>query len=272
MSGSPRVGLVLGAGGVPGGAYIRAALAELETIVGWSPGSATTIVGTSVGALNGARQPLPEVSSPATDDHLVSFQRMGQVLAPPASGPFTPVVARVRSMGGRVVARLAPAGSHAQDYEVADAPYHPGVVTISVRRGGGQRRPARLVDAAQPQAELYASAAVPGFVTPVVIDGDEWIDGAVWSSTNADLVRVEDHDALVVIAPMSLPARAAISWPAPTEPNSAWSSARGWRPGKPLVVVSPTGDEQKLRPDHSAFAAAALERVRTGWGEAVVAP
>ncbi|MEZ5375561.1 MAG: hypothetical protein R2733_03555 [Acidimicrobiales bacterium] len=271
MSGSPRVGLVLGAGGVPGGAYIRAALAELETIVGWSPGSATTIVGTSVGALNGARQPLPEVSSPATDDHLVSFQRMGQVLAPPASGPFTPVVARVRSMGGRVVARLAPAGSHAQDYEVADAPYHPGVVTISVRRGGGQRRPARLVDAAQPQAELYASAAVPGFVTPVVIDGDEWIDGAVWSSTNADLVRVEDHDALVVIAPMA--ARTGGNLLARTHRAQLGMELRPWlASGKPLVVVSPTGDEQKLRPDHSAFAAAALERVRTGWGEAVVAP
>ncbi len=262
----PRIALVLGAGGVPGGAYIRAAMAELEAITGWVPASATTVVGTSVGALNAARLPLPDVAPMPTAAQLASLGGLGRRLPPPDSSVLTSVIARIRLAGGQVAARLAPAGSHPQDYDVAQAPYHPGVMAVSVQRRGGRRRIARLVEATSPEAELYASAAVPGYVSPVVVDGEEHIDGAVWSSTNADLIGLDDHDGLVVIAPMA--ARSGGNLLARSHRAQLIAELRPWvASGKPLVVVSPTGEEQTLRPDHSAFAAAAVRRVRSAHAE-----
>src|SRR5919204_3202405 len=47
------VGLVLGAGGVMGGAWLTGALEALAAETGWDPGSADRIVGTSAGAMIG---------------------------------------------------------------------------------------------------------------------------------------------------------------------------------------------------------------------------
>src|SRR5947207_10555808 len=49
-----KVGLVLGAGGVMGGAWLTGALAALAESTGWDPQSADYIVGTSAGAMIGA--------------------------------------------------------------------------------------------------------------------------------------------------------------------------------------------------------------------------
>ncbi len=49
-----RVGLVLGAGGVLGGAWLTGALHALATEADWDPGSAEYIVGTSAGSVMGA--------------------------------------------------------------------------------------------------------------------------------------------------------------------------------------------------------------------------
>ena len=43
----PRVGLVLGAGGVLGGAWLVGALHAIASESGWDPGSADHIVGTA---------------------------------------------------------------------------------------------------------------------------------------------------------------------------------------------------------------------------------
>src|SRR5207342_2116359 len=47
----PRVGLVLGAGGVLGGSWLVGALHALASETGWDPGSADYIVGTSAGSM-----------------------------------------------------------------------------------------------------------------------------------------------------------------------------------------------------------------------------
>src|SRR2546423_14974298 len=47
----PRVGLVLGAGGVLGGAWLAGGLAAIARETGWDPFTADYIVGTSAGAL-----------------------------------------------------------------------------------------------------------------------------------------------------------------------------------------------------------------------------
>src|ERR671929_61051 len=52
--GSPRIGLVLGAGGVMGGAWLTGGLEALARETGWDPGGADYIVGTSAGSMMGA--------------------------------------------------------------------------------------------------------------------------------------------------------------------------------------------------------------------------
>jgi NTE family protein len=53
-SDADRVGLVLGAGGVLGGAWLVGALHAVASETGWDPGSAEYIVGTSAGSMIGA--------------------------------------------------------------------------------------------------------------------------------------------------------------------------------------------------------------------------
>jgi len=50
----PRVGLVLGGGGVAGAAYHAGALAAIEYDLGWDPQTADIVVGTSAGSPTGA--------------------------------------------------------------------------------------------------------------------------------------------------------------------------------------------------------------------------
>ena len=52
--GSPRIGLVLGAGGTVGCAYHAGVLAGLQHHTGWDARDAVSIVGTSAGSLVGA--------------------------------------------------------------------------------------------------------------------------------------------------------------------------------------------------------------------------
>src|ERR671931_1873747 len=49
-----RVGLVLGAGGVMGGAWLTGGLHALATETGWDPASADYLVGTSAGSMIGS--------------------------------------------------------------------------------------------------------------------------------------------------------------------------------------------------------------------------
>src|SRR3954463_5074583 len=49
-----KVGLVLGAGGVLGGAWLTGGLAAIADETGWDPGTADYIVGTSAGSVMGA--------------------------------------------------------------------------------------------------------------------------------------------------------------------------------------------------------------------------
>lgn len=51
---APRRGLVLGGGGMLGAAWTVGALCAVEEAVGWQPGSAEVVLGTSAGAILGA--------------------------------------------------------------------------------------------------------------------------------------------------------------------------------------------------------------------------
>jgi NTE family protein len=51
---------------------------------------------------------------------------------------------------------------------------------------------------------VEASSAIPGFFTPVEINGVDYIDGGVHSPTNTDLLQNHRLDLIVVVAPMSV--------------------------------------------------------------------
>jgi NTE family protein len=52
-------------------------------------------------------------------------------------------------------------------------------------------------------AAVAASCAIPGYMAPVRIGKDHYVDGGVHSPTNADVLRHEPLDLVFVLAPMS---------------------------------------------------------------------
>ena len=57
--------------------------------------------------------------------------------------------------------------------------------------------PARLAEA------VLASCAIPGYFRPVAIGGTEYVDGGIHSVTNADVLRNEPLDLVLIVSSMS---------------------------------------------------------------------
>jgi NTE family protein len=279
--GAPRVGLVLGAGGVAGGAFHAGALAALEEATGWDPRDAAVVVGTSAGSIAGAglraglstadmlaraedRQPSPEgarlmagVDAPQRISPLrpsresrLSAQLLG-TLTRAAARPFA---ARPFAL----FAGLLPEGSVSTEI-ISDSisalfrdewPAEP-LWICAVRQADGRRvvfgrgdRRASLPDA------VAASCAIPSFFQPVSIDGDTYIDGGVHSPTNADVLRAVDPaiDLVIVSSPMSVTGGGVRM--AADQPARRWSAAllatearRLRRAGVPVVAFQPTATD-----------------------------
>ena len=62
---------------------------------------------------------------------------------------------------------------------------------------------------------VAASCAIPTYFKPVVIDGAEYVDGGIRSSTNADLLLDTPLDVVIVIAPLSTRDPRSREWAAP---------------------------------------------------------
>jgi NTE family protein len=233
----PKVGLVLGAGGVVGQAYQAGVLAALQREANWDPRDADIIVGTSAGSVTGAAL---RVGIPATDlaasTYGVPTSRKGgallQRILPPDSGPLpTPSI--------KSLLRLWSAPSPALISRVAQRPwaFRPEVAVVTMIPRGqvditdraraldefmGDRWPeglricaVRRTDGARvvfgregsPPAKLapavLASCAIPGYFAPITIEGKEYVDGGVHSVTNADVLKNESLDIVVIVSSMS---------------------------------------------------------------------
>jgi NTE family protein len=234
---SPSIGLVLGAGGVVGQAYQAGVLAALERLTGWDPRDAAVIVGTSAGSVTGAAL---RVGVPATDLaaslYGVRTSRRGGVILrrilPAEAGPLPtpPLASWLRPWNLPSPALLARFARRPLSFrpDVAAMTLVPrGVLDISERARGldeliGDRWPdgiricavrrsdgARVVfgrdgaPAARLAPAVLASCAIPGYFRPVTIDGVEYIDGGVHSVTNADVLRAERLDLVVIVSSMS---------------------------------------------------------------------
>lgn len=277
----PRVGLVLGAGGVAGGAFHAGALAAIEEATGWDPRTADVIVGTSAGsiaatslraglsaadmlaratnrplssegrALLGAIGPPRQPSRLRTEAVPRSSRQIAATLATAARQPFA-------ARPWALLAGLLPGGTMGTEV-ISDsvAALFPGswpqrsLWICAVRQRDGRRRVFGR-DAAAPLADaVAASCAIPGYFAPVQIDGDDYIDGGVHSPTNADVLVGGRLDLVVISSPMSLSGRSLRI--AVDQPARRWSRAlldaearKLRRRGVAVVAFQPTHDDAAI--------------------------
>jgi NTE family protein len=207
---------VLGAGGLTGDAFHRGVLRALGER-GYDARSADVVVGTSAGAMVAAFLRKPDAVSPRPlrhDTGTVHGDRLGRV---PELSPFLAALRRPWKARLSVLATsLLPTGRHSTEFIAAGARLHHGEAwpqqpmwIVGVRRRDGRRvvfgRPGSpRTDVAHAVA---ASCAIPGFFHPVEIDGEAYVDGGAHSPTNADLLRRQDFDVVLVSSPMSVEPR-----------------------------------------------------------------
>ncbi|MGD9705672.1 MAG: patatin-like phospholipase family protein [Acidimicrobiia bacterium] len=277
-----HIGLVLGAGGVAGGAFHAGVLAALEESIGWDPRRADVIVGTSAGSITGAtlRAGLSAADvlaratgTPVSAEGARLLRGVGSPISPPQRerGPgrqrpradiaVTLARAAARPFSARPLALLAgllPEGTIGTEFiSESLASLHPGgwsgdalwICAVRQRDGrlvvfGRDLRPS-VADA------VAASCAIPSFFRPVEIDDEAYIDGGVHSPTNADVLGRDGRiDLVVVSSPMSHAGsvrRAGIS------PVRRWSRAlldaeafRLRRRGAHVIAFQPTGEDSTV--------------------------
>ncbi|MGN6330463.1 MAG: patatin-like phospholipase family protein [Motilibacteraceae bacterium] len=256
-------GLVLGAGGLPGEAFHRGVLRALHEGYGLDGRAADVVVGTSAGSIVAAslRRPRPgQAVPPAPGEDAPLSATLTQARAgglrplPDVLGLAGYAVRPWRLRPGRLVAAALPPGRHStailsEPLERRFGHDWPTACTwvVAARRRDGRRvvfgRDRFDVDL--PTA-VAASCAIPGYFRPVVIEGEQHVDGGVHSPTNADLLVGQRLDLVVVSAPMGVEptgARPVVGLPL----RLAWHAqlahevAALRRAGSEVVVVEPGG-------------------------------
>jgi NTE family protein len=234
-----KAGLVLGAGGVLGGAWLTGALHALARETEWDPGSADYVVGTSAGAMIGA---LLSAGVPpwfmVAHSHGESFEGLtgpdGRPAAEadraagaifrlhrgiPGIGPgslrmaFTALSNPLRHTPLQMLAGWVPAGlvSTKPLKEVIDRAVpgswveHPNFWAVACDYRSGRR--ISFGRAGAPQARVAdavaASCAIPGFYRPVEIGGRRYVDGGVCSASSVDLLAGCGLDLVICLNPLS---------------------------------------------------------------------
>ena len=234
-----KVGLVLGAGGVAGGAWLVGGLSAVARETEWDPGSAEFIVGTSAGSMIGALVaggippwfmvahsrgevfeglvgPDGRPAAEADRSAGASFRLHRGI---PAIGPgslrmaFTALSNPLRHTPLQMVAGWIPSGFISTDSlrdTVAravpgDWVDHPNYWAVACDYETGRRTPfGRL---GSPRAHIgdavAASCAIPGFYRPVKIGRRRYVDGGVCSVSNLDLVAGRGLDLVICLNPLT---------------------------------------------------------------------
>jgi len=235
----PKIGLVLGAGGVLGGAWLTGALQAIAAETGWDPGSAEYIVGTSAGSMVGALlacgvPPWFMVAHSSGEDFAGLRDANGDLAANadraagasyrlhrgvPALGPgswrlaISSLARPYRHSPAALLAGWLPLGPISTEplketvRRVCGESWapHPNYWAMAVDYQTGERVAFGSADA--PEAELpdavAASCAIPGFFRAVDIDGRRYVDGGISSASNLDVLEDERLELVIALNPMS---------------------------------------------------------------------
>ncbi len=230
----PRVGVVLGAGGVLGGAWMAGALAALHRVTGWDPTHADCLVGTSAGAVfaallaagvSPARLLPPDRTVPETDERwilnelaLQSSYRSGHRLPNVPMGSWRLALAGMLQTPSprsvlQTLSGIAPAGRVPGDPIVRTVRQavaqgwtsHPHCRIVATDYASGKR--VVFGESGAPVAGLAeavaASCAIPGFFEPVSISGRRYVDGGIHSLCNLDLLEAADLDLVICFSAMT---------------------------------------------------------------------
>jgi NTE family protein len=212
-----ELGLALGGGGVVGVAWEVGVVAGLAGALGWDPAGVGVLVGTSAGSIVGTQllqgRTVDELEAgqrrPAAADVPVApeldLAALGEIFGSwTACDEMTPEVAR------RIGARAATAGTVPEDEFVASlaamlvAPEWPAadlrITGVSVETG--ERAVWTSAAGAPLERAVAASCSVPGMFPPVQVDGGRFVDGGVWSGSNADALLGSGVEAAVFIGPL----------------------------------------------------------------------
>jgi NTE family protein len=236
---SVKVGLVLGAGGVLGGAWLVGGLSALARETDWDPGTADQIVGTSAGSMIGAlvaggvppwfmvAHSRGEVfdglvgpdGRPAADADRSAGANFRLHRGLPAIGPgslrmaFTALANPLRHTPLQMVAGWVPSGFFSTEplketitrAVHGDWVEHPSYWAVACDYESGRRVPfGRL---GSPRAHIAdavaASCAIPGFYRPVKIGRRRYVDGGVCSAASLDLVAGRGIDLVICLNPLT---------------------------------------------------------------------
>jgi NTE family protein len=234
-----RVGLVLGAGGVLGGAWLTGGLHALATETGWDPASADHVVGTSAGAMMGSlcvagvppwfmvahsggevfegvtdAQGRPAAEADRAGGAAFRLERALPPIGPGSWRLALRTLARPRDhTPGALIGGWLPRGvistAALRDTVRRAVPTgwvdHRGFWAIACDYATGRRVAFGREDA--PRADLAdavaASCAIPGFYHPVTISERRYVDGGMHSPSNLDLLAGEGLDLVICLNPTS---------------------------------------------------------------------
>ena len=234
-----RVGLVLGAGGIQGGAWLTGGLDALASETGWDPASADYVVGTSAGSMIGALcasgvppwfmvahsrgETFDNVNDargrPAaeSDRSAGAGFRLERALPPIGPGSWRLALRTLTNPRRYTPATVAtgwlPRGMFSVDglkdtiRSVVPSGWspHPNLWIVACDYETGRRVPFGRSDASTADLAdaVAASCAIPGIYHPVTIDGRRYVDGGIYSTSNADILRDENLDLVICLNPTS---------------------------------------------------------------------
>jgi NTE family protein len=234
-----KAGLVLGAGGVLGGAWLTGALHALARETDWDPGSADYVVGTSAGAMIGSLlsagvppwfmvahsrgESFEGLTGPDGRPAAEADRAAGAVFrvhrGPPGIGPgslrmaFTALSNPLRHTPLQLLAGWLPAGLISTEplkevvCRAVDGRWveHPNFWAVACDYRSGRRVPFGREGAPQARVAdaVAASCAIPGIYRPVEIGGRRYVDGGVCSASSLDLLAGRGLDLVICLNPLS---------------------------------------------------------------------
>jgi NTE family protein len=226
---SPRVGLVLGGGGLRGAVFHAAALSALEIDLGWDARTANVVVGTSAGAIMGL---LLRLGVSATDlaamvsdvpqhaEHELIANGTIKTLELPDQGwrtflPSLSLKSSLVSLIGQVrnpaAALLSLYGAGVVDFQslLNFIPAHTKNtwpeqdLRICAVRSDFTRVVWDAESSVGLDVAVSSSCSMPGYANGVDIDGWTYFDGGLHSPTNADLLTRAEVDLVIILSPMT---------------------------------------------------------------------